>query len=133
MNKFMPYVLPVVSIFIILGFFLFDPSITGFFVKEPEEIGARIKVSTIEDLIIPGDAIVEVSLDGVSESITFSEFVERSGGEFEFDGGYTGNYDYSLPLVDFGFTSIREGQVITVKVYSGDWVISESEAVVPSR
>lgn len=134
MNKFMPYTMPIISILVIMGFVFLDPTVTGFFVKEDDLIGAKITVSTTEEIVIPPEAVVEVGLDSVSREIRFSEFVERSGGDFKLvEGGYTGNYNYYLRTEDLGFNDLEAGQVLRVRVYSGEWVISESEAVVPSR
>lgn len=141
MKKFMPYLLPLVTILVVAGFLLFDPGITGFAIQD-QDYDATIKISTHEFIVVPEDTVVEVSLDDISSTMTFKEFIEKTNVEYElvegsfkdidYSGyGYSGRHEYFLPISEFGFDSIEEAETLRVKVRYRNYLISES--VVPIK
>lgn len=132
----MPYALPIASIFIIAGFLISNPSITGFAVRE-NDYNMMIKISTYDFAVVPEDSVVQVSINDISSQKTFKEFIELSKGEYELiDGkfeninyegmGYSGNHDYFLPISEFGFDNLKRGDLVNIKVYYENYLISES-------
>jgi hypothetical protein len=138
MKRLLPYALPIISILVIFGVLMFNPNITGFAVKDYD---IEIKISTYPNLVVPEDTIVEVTLDGVSKTMTFKEFIDKTGDEYRlvegsfedinYQGkGYSGRYDYYLSAKEFGFENL-EVKTLTVRVSYENYLISES--VVPIK
>ena len=144
MKKLMPYLLPIISILLITIFLIFNPTITGLAVKD-NNFDAKIKISTYEYLVMPGDAYAEVSLDNSSSTMTFKKFIEKTKGEYELrDGefkdinykgiGYGGNHEYFLPISDFGLNStLEEGKNLRVRVFYNNYLISESNTQISNK
>jgi len=143
MKQFMPYLLPAVSLLIIAGFLIVDPNITGFAVRD-QSYDANIKISTYEFVVMPENSIVEVLLVDSLSKMTFKEFIDKTGDEYElregkfedigFEGvGYSGNHEYFLPISEFGFDSLEEGQTITIRVRYENYLISESVIPVSNK
>lgn len=118
MNKqLMPYLLPLLTIFAALVFFIRDPTIVSYLVLDPNDLA--VKIETKADLI-PEDAIIKVVLDGQEASMTVSEFIYRAGGEFNYTYGYLdsigyegygfiGDYTYTLDLKYFEINDVSKG------------------------
>lgn len=142
-KEFMPYLLPAVSILFVGIFLMINPSITGFSVKN-QDYDATIKISTYEFAVMPENALVEVSLDDINSKMTFKDFIDKTGDEYELRNGkfedigfigvgYGGNHEYFLPISEFGFNSLEEGQTLIVRVYYENYLISESETLVSNN
>ncbi|MCK4335522.1 MAG: hypothetical protein KAW40_02235, partial [Candidatus Aenigmarchaeota archaeon] len=72
------YILPIISVFIVLALVL-RPDITGFMAAEPlENQISAVSVSINQDGFIPEDSIVTVYLDDRKSEMAFSEFVRRT-------------------------------------------------------
>ena len=138
MKRFIPYLLPVVSVFIIGGFLIFNPSITGFITKDIENI-PKVNVETRDDLVIPEDSLVVVSLDETKKSLALKEFIKKTQKEYKiqkgrldfinYEGlGYTGNYKYSLDLLELGFEKedVETFKVLKIEIFYRDNLISNS-------
>ncbi|MBT3691282.1 hypothetical protein HOG16_03515 [Candidatus Woesearchaeota archaeon] len=141
MKKFTPYIVPVISVLLILSILLIDPEFTGLAVFENDEV--MIQLNTFKDLVLPENAELEVSIENVSSRLTIKEFIEKTGEEFElvegkieslsFEGmGYTGNQTYYLPLSEFGFED-GYAKDIEINVYYGDLLISNQNIIITKR
>jgi hypothetical protein len=141
MKKFTPYIVPIVSVLLILSILLIDPEFTGLAVFENKEV--MIELNTFKDLVLPGNAELEVTIENKSSRLTIKEFIEKTGEEFElvegsidsigFEGmGYTGNETYYLPLSEFGF---EEGynKEIGINVYYDNILISSQNIKITKR
>ncbi len=136
MNKI--YLIPALSIAFLAIFFL-GGNITGLVTFDPA-VNANILLSTTEDDVLPGDAIIKINFADQSEELTAEEFIlktkmpyERRMGKLERIGyigeGFTGDYAYSLPLENLGFsTQLSPGEyIIKVIVAYHDTLISSYE------
>ena len=130
-KSLLPYVLPLITILFIDVFAFTAPvGVTGFAVKETQDIDANIKVTTSGKTFLPKDTIVQVSLDGEEKEMLLEDFIKKTNQKFETnENGYTGDYVYSLPLSEFDIVNVNTGnnhELIVRLVYSGK-VLSESK------
>ena len=100
----MPYLLPLLTIFAALVFFIRDPTIVSYLVLDPNDLA--VKIETKADLI-PEDAIIKVFLDGQEASMTISEFIYRAGGEFNYTYGYLDSIGYEINDVSNGDYTLK--------------------------
>ncbi|QQG39179.1 MAG: hypothetical protein HYS32_01850 [Candidatus Woesearchaeota archaeon] len=133
MKKFLPYLIPVLSIVFIAAFLVYtdNPGVTGFAVLNNEyEIDSSVKLKINANEVIPGDALMLVSLDDKEAGITVKDFIVKAGGEVQDE--YKGGVVYSLTLKDFNLDNkLPKGEHIlkTRLVYKGE-TISESENII---
>jgi len=130
MKRFLPYLVPVISVFLIIGLFLFldDSNITGFTIANPGTyvINSEVKLEILEDQTIPGDALIVVNIDDREASMQISEFIVKAGGEEK--ENYEGESLYVLQLSDFDIDNeVSKGNYVlgTRLEYQGG-LISES-------
>ena len=78
LDKFLPYLLPVITI-LGLGVFAFtNPEITGLAVANDKEIvNSQVRVFLDENSMLPKGSDVVVILDGKESSMKLSEFIEN--------------------------------------------------------
>jgi len=135
------YLVPALSIAFLAIFFL-GGNITGLVTFDPA-VQANILLTTTEDDVLPGDAIIQVDFAGQSKSFAAEDFImetgmpyERRAGKFGRIGyageGFTGEYVYSLSLDDLGFsTQVPEGEhTLKITVHYKDTFISSYEEVI---
>ena len=139
------YILPIVSIIIISMAFLYDPSFTGQVIGDSEVeslIDAKIRVS-VNDGIIPEDAVIIVTLANETSEMGIGEFIRKTGKSFQYSYGsipeiyyegygYEGPAEYTLDLREFDLEmTLSSGEyVLTNSVYYKDTLLSYSEEVV---
>lgn len=107
---------PVFSILIFMGaYFFMEPATTGLVVYSENQsklVNADVRLSTKESEVIPPNAIVEIQVDDKQAMMTVSQFIQKTGQEydvrtgslpeFDFHGkGFTGDHTYTLTLADF--------------------------------
>jgi len=138
MDKHKIYLVPALSLFIIvMAMLFFKPSITGFTVASPV-VDANLSLVTSEKDFLPEDALVSVSFNNKQASMSVKEFIENSGQEVQYqDGenlvlnykgmGYTGNHIYylSLSAFDLNTTALPGSYVLSIKVSHNNLIISE--------
>ena len=118
MKKFLPYVLPVLTIVIISSILFINPTITGFAVANQ----FNIEVSTSNGFFVPEDSLVVVSLNNKKTEMPIEEFISKSGGKYELtDDGFTGDYTYLLNLDEFGL-EFDEGILIVEVMHDGNLI-----------
>jgi hypothetical protein len=138
-------ILPVASIVLLL-IIISRPDITGFMTaRYPalSTISAKASVTIASDGFIPEDALVTVYLDDRSASMKFSDFVTRTGADYNrikeqipsiaYDGyGYGGEHTYALDISEFGMgTNVISGNhTVIIEVKYKDMVLSTSSQTV---
>ncbi len=141
MKKFVPYVVPAISVLLIFSILLIDPELTGFAVFENKEV--MIELNTFKDLVLPENAELEVVIAEESSRLTIKEFIEKTGEEYElvegsidslnFEGmGYTGNKTYYLPISEFGFEEGHNKEIV-INVYYEELLISSQNIKITKR
>ena len=116
MKKFLPYILPILTIVIISSILFVNPTITGFAVANQ----LNVEVSTSNGFFVPENSLVVVYLNNKKTEMPIEEFISKSGGEFELTGdGYTGDYTYLLNLDEFGL-ELEEGILIVEVIHDGN-------------
>jgi hypothetical protein len=137
---FLPYLLPIVTIVIVISVISFNPSITGFSVRDSKyQVSGKVVVFTDSSVVIPKNSIVEVSIDNKTESISLSDFIIKNGSWYEektgnypnisyYGLGYSGTHSYSLDLKDFNFGVFdsKDKYNLRVRVLYGDNILSET-------
>lgn len=132
MRRFLPYLLPILSVLVLIVIFLIDPAITGFATRE-SILNVDVVLRTEEGEFLPRDAIVLVSLGDEVREIMVEEFINKSGGKFELlDEGYSGDYEYKLDISEFGLdNTLERGEyVLKIDVVYGDIVLSSDERTI---
>ncbi|MBW2984588.1 hypothetical protein KY361_05705 [Candidatus Woesearchaeota archaeon] len=130
-NKITPYLLPIITIIILLIVFITKPKgITGLAVAEPQDKQIRISSTTI----IPENSIVEIIANNQTYTLTIEEFMSKSGNapksiyseipEINYSGkGYVGSY--SVNTDKLGLSIINTS--LKVNVIYKDIIISKSD------
>ena len=131
MNRYLPYLLPLVTV-LVFGALIINPVITGFVVKE-KVLEADVILRTEEGNFLSKDAMVVVSLGDEVKSLSVGEFIKKDGGRFEVvDGSYTGDYLYRLDISKFGLDNrLRKGEYIMMVevIYDGE-ILNSDERVI---
>lgn len=139
-KKIMPYVLPIISIFIV-GVFFLNPNITGFIVAEnadSKNIDIDVTLYTYINRFIPENASVIITLDNQTAVMHVREFIARAGGPFNyiksenreinFRGyGFIGDYNYTLNIgyFDIDATLSPGTYPLSVEVLYNYYILSE--------
>ncbi len=115
-NHLISILVPSISLILIaIAFFAIRPETTGLVVMPPNGtklVNADVTLITKSNEVIPPDAIVEVEIDGLKDKMTVSNFIIKTGMEYQlananltdfgyFGPGFTGDYSYKLNLSDF--------------------------------
>ena len=143
MNKFLPYVLPLFSLFAVIILLSFtDSTITGLAVAEPK-FYANITLTTSDDELLPETTMVEVEFKGRTSKMILKEFIKKTGQEYNYtygvnnllsyEGfGFIGNDHYSLPITEFELDrTISEGEHnIIIRIIYDEIIISESKEII---
>ncbi|MBS3149779.1 hypothetical protein J4455_03765 [Candidatus Woesearchaeota archaeon] len=144
LDKFLPYLLPVITI-LGLGVFAFtNPEITGLAVANDKEIvNSQVRVFLDENSMLPKGSDVVVILDGKESSMKLSEFIEKSGGfkeiknaeikEIAYVGeGYIGENVYDVDLKEFnlGMVDKKKEHDLVIKVIYNNHVLLENKRLV---
>ena len=143
MNKFLPYALPLFSLFAVIIILSFtDPTITGLAVAEPK-LYANITLTTSNDEFLPETATIEVEFKGRTSEMELKEFIEKTNQEYNhasgvnnllsYEGmGFIGDYHYSLPITEFDLDrTVGEGEHdIIIRIIYDEVIISESKETV---
>ena len=120
MSNRISIILPVISIALIYVL-LARPEITGFVTAPGNILGAEIKVSTAEGVILPAGSVVKIELGDEASAMPLDIFIDKSGSPYElvrgevqeidYTGyGYTGNYSYVVPISEFNLSgNIQKG------------------------
>ncbi len=127
--KLMPYLLPFVTVFIVILYLTSGSNITGYVVKEIE-IDADITLITEKNSYIPEDALVIISLDDEITEISVKDFIKKSNNEFELTNyGYTGNYNYTLKLDEVVNNNLlnKGKHKLKMEVKYGEIILSSDE------
>lgn len=109
-NKMMPYLLPIITIIILLVVFITKPTITGFVAAEQEDNTETTKIKISSTTIIPEGSIVEIAANNQTYEFTIEDFILKSGNtpgyiygnipEINYSGkGYIGDYSVSLDML----------------------------------
>jgi hypothetical protein len=139
-KDFLPYLLPIITIIIIISVISFNPSITGFSVKDSKyQVSGKVVVFTDSSLVIPKNSIVEVAIDNETKSISLSDFIIKNGSWYEektgaypnisyYGSGYSGTHSYSLDLKEFNFGLFdsKDTYNLRIRVLYGSNILSET-------
>ncbi len=139
-KEFIPYLLPILTIIALISVAFLNPNITGFAVKNTQEkVSANVVILTDASVVLPKDALVEVSLDDKKASMSVKDFIEKNGSWYEikngayplinyYGEGYTGNHVYSLKLDAFnlGLIDNREVHNLSIVIYYKDKIVSQT-------
>jgi hypothetical protein len=136
---------PVFSVLLIAGvYFFIEPSTTGLAIYSANEstsiVNANVVLETKSGEVIPPDAYIEVWLDHKKARMTITEFIQRTGKEYDiqdgelldfgFQGkGFTGQHSYNLTLADFNIDrNIGNGEhVFITRIIYRNQVLYEKE------
>lgn len=143
-NKFLPYLLPLISIIALATIALTNPGITGLAVANDKEIvNSQVRIFLDKDSMLPKESIVVVGLDGKESSMSLTEFIERSGGfkelinaeikEINYKGeGFKGENIYDLDLSEFklGLVDKKKKHEMIIKVVFNDKVLIENKKII---
>ncbi|MDO8555655.1 MAG: hypothetical protein Q7R96_00595 [Nanoarchaeota archaeon] len=136
------YLLPLLSISLFI-LFLLGGNITGLVTLNQKEIQANIILTTTEDDVLPGEAIITMTIADYSASKTIKEFItitqqpytERYGQlkQINYTGqGYSGEHTYTLPLTTFNPpTNLATGtyQLTTTITYKETTISTNTEEI----
>ncbi len=140
-KKIITITLPFASILVLLlAVILIKPEPTGLVIYDnsSRKIDAAVTLNLFEGEVLPSDSIVLIDIDGKTARISVSEFIQKSGGEFNYTQGilraanyigygYTGNYTYKLNLsqllIERNLTS--GNHLLTMNIIYGRTVLSE--------
>ena len=139
-KDFLPYVLPIVTLIIVISIISFNPSITGFSIKNSKyQVSGKVVVFTDSSIVIPKSSIVEVSIDNKTKSIGLSDFITKNGSWYEektgaypnisyYGVGYSGIHSYSLDLKEFNFGVFdsKDTYNLRIRVLYNNNVLSET-------
>jgi len=135
MKRFLPYLLPVISIIFLIGSILFldnNNGVTGFTIADTGKypVNSDVRLEILEGQTIPGDALIVVSLDNREASMKISDFVVKAGGEEK--ENYEGKATFALGLSEFNIDNkVEKGNhAVGVKLVYKDSVIFESNSEV---
>lgn len=136
MKRFLPYLLPVISIVFLISLFLTlddTSSPTGFVVADGNRysVNSEVKLEIFEGEKMYGDALMVVSLDDREASMKISDFVVKAGGELK--EVYEGEALYVLQISDFDIdNTLEEGEhTLSIKlVYNGNVISSSSSQII---
>lgn len=147
-KKIRIYILPFISLIIIIGFFIFTkPTPTGMAVLDinssPERtITAKVTLKLSKNELIPESALVIVMLDDRKASMPIKKFIEISKqpynyikGELDivnYKGyGYVGDYTYSIDLENFDLDKkiFTGDHTFTTKIVYNNKVLYEKETI----
>ena len=125
-------IIPIVSVIAIFSYFILSPNITGItgFVgmHQLQRIDAQILIASSQNQVIPEGSIIKVTLleriNNITQiqdeaSMPVSEFIALSGLSHEilegenkgisyFGKGYSGQYNYTVPLSSFGINTVMQ-------------------------
>lgn len=139
-KEFIPYLLPMITIIVLFIFVSTNPNITGFAVKDiKDKVAAKVVIFTDSNIVLPKDAVIEVSLDDQKSIMIVKNFIEKNGSWYElktgsyplieyYGEGYSGNHNYALDLESFnlGFVENKDIHTLKIKIYYKDKIISET-------
>ena len=131
MKKIIPYILPILTI-VISGSIIFIPSsFTGLAITEINP--TLVTVSTHLDTFLPQNALIIVTVEEQTLSLSAEEFIHKTREKFQLtDRGYTGEYIYQLDLQQFGFTSLPEHYLLIVQIVHEGTIISSFQREITS-
>lgn len=143
-SKFLPYLLPLISIIAITVIAFSKPEITGLAVANDKEmVSSEIRIFLDKDSMLPKDSRVVVSLDGKESSMSLTDFIEKSGGfkeiinaeikEIGYKGeGYKGENVYNLDIREFklGLVDKKKEHELIIKVIFNDKVLLENKKII---
>jgi hypothetical protein len=139
-KDFLPYLLPIITVVIAISIISFNPSITGFSVKESKYlVSGKVMVFTDSRVVIPKNSIVEVAIDNETKSMNLSDFIIKNGSWYEektgaypnisyYGQGYSGSHSYSLDLKEFNFGLFDSKDIykLRIRVIYGKNILSET-------
>ncbi|MBS3146829.1 hypothetical protein J4471_03990 [Candidatus Woesearchaeota archaeon] len=144
-NKFLPYLLPTLSIVVLSLILIIKPEITGFAVvdQDKEMVSSKVTIFLDKDSMLPVESIVLVSLDNQEGTMSLIKFIERSkepktiiDGDLKEIGyvgkGYTGVHQYSVDLQDFGLGLVQKSEVHSLNIriiYDGKVLLENNRTI----
>ncbi len=139
----MPYVLPMITFIAIAIFAIANPNITGLAVQDQVQISSQIQLKMDPEVVMPPSALVKVTLDGKSSSMTIEDFIEKTGQDYSYEQGtfpqinykgqgYTGDYTYTLDLSEFnlGLVPRKDQYLLEIDIIFNNELLSHSEEIV---
>jgi hypothetical protein len=144
-------IIPAASVMVfVLAFIFLKPETTGLAVYSPEGqklVNADVILKTKSTEVIPPNAIVEVKIDDKKAEMYISDFIKKTGKEYEvkqvddpemgfYGAGFTGDHAYNLSLSDFNIDrsiGIGEHVFITRIIYRGKVLYEKQDKIMVSE
>ena len=147
-SKFLPYLLPAITILALVIISFTNPQITGLAVANNKEIvTSEVRVFLDENSMLPIDSIVVVSLDEKEANMPLTEFIEKANGfkeiktaeikEISYKGkGYAGENVYDVDLKEFNLGLVdkkKEHELIIKVIFDGKVLLENKKIIVGSE
>ncbi len=139
------YIVPIISLLLIVPLLFFKPQITGFAVADnlfsnPDLSSVNLTLSISETEVLPQNAQIIVKLGSQEKQLTAQQFIELSGQSYEKTPllnnrnsyGYIGSHKYYLTLDKLGFEqkNLKPSMLLEVAVTYNGKILMQSSSIV---